>query len=482
MLEKLGKKAVAAPFALIIVLTCVLSLAVAPLLQASPHDLSLAIVNLDEGVATPAGTVNAGAVLADKLTGEESEAAQESTAAMAALAASSAATSGNTAAAAGAGANVAGAATGAGTGAAGATAADASAAMAAAANASAADTPTADANAAETLAANGAAAAAAAATGASSATDSASDSDETADSASASSTSSAMADALRWEAFDSEDELQDQFGNNELFGGIVIPADFTAQQLAAKTSDAKPQVTVYLNMGKNPQVASSLQAAMAQSLSVAGIDADIQMVNSAEVGGGMMAGLMAVQMMVMPLLVMTLSSSLILALLTWKRDIWGLRARSPWLAVAGQIGLVAVLSACIAGCALAIDVWAGGLDLPCGQLFLWLWLGCACVMLSFVGLADACLPLGALFAVCVFALGMGTAMLPAEMLPTFWADWVFPWAPQAHLGQGVRTIIYCGQTPATADMTALLAFAGIGIVALLIAAGLAHGKRTKAAA
>ena len=418
-----------------------LSLAVAPLLQASPHDLSLAIVNLDEGVATPAGTVNAGAVLADKLTGEESEAAQESTAAMAALAASSAAASGNTAAAASA-------------------------------------NPAASAGSVSANGSSAAGTAAAAAAGASSA----SDSDETADSASASSTSSAMADALCWEAFDSEDELQDQFDNNELFGGIVIPADFTTQQLAAKASGEKPQVTVYLNMGKNPQVASSLQAAMAQSLSAAGINADIQMANSAEVGGGVMAGLMAVQMMVMPLLVMTLSSSLILALLTWKRDIWGLRARSPWLAVAGQIGLVAVLSACIAGCALAIDVWAGGLDLPCGQLFLWLWLGCACVMLSFVGLADACLPLGALFAVCVFALGMGTAMLPAEMLPTFWADWVFPWAPQAHLGQGVRTIIYCGQTPATADVTALLAFAGIGIVALLIAAGLAHGKRAKAAA
>lgn len=36
--------------------------------------------------------------------------------------------------------------------------------------------------------------------------------------------------------------------------------------------------------------------------------------------------------------------------------------------------------------ALLIDVAAGGLDLPAGQLFCWLWLGCACVMLAFVGL------------------------------------------------------------------------------------------------
>lgn len=85
-------------------------------------------------------------------------------------------------------------------------------------------------------------------------------------------------------------------------------------------------------MGKNPQVANSLQTAMAQSLASAGIDADIQMVNTADVGGGMMAGLIAAQMMVMPLLVMTLSSSIVLSLLTWRRDVWDLRARSPWLA------------------------------------------------------------------------------------------------------------------------------------------------------
>ena len=265
-----------------------------------------------------------------------------------------------------------------------------------------------------------------------------------------------------------------------MFGGIVIPADFTAQQLAAKNGGAdKPHLTVYLNMGKNPQVANSLQTAMAQSLASAGVEADIEMVNNADVGDGMMASLIAVQMLVMPLLVMTMSSSLILAILTWKRDVWGLRARSPWLAAGAQVVLGALLSALIAGLSLFVDVVAGGLDLPAGKLFLWLWLGCACVMLAFAGLADACLSLGTLFAIGVFAIGMGTAMLSAEMMPVFWADWVFPWAPQAHLGQGVRTIVYCGQTPSMTDAGPLLAFAVIGAAALLLAAGLATAKQTK---
>lgn len=455
MLEKLGSKAIAAPFALVVALTCVLSLAVAPILQASPHDISLAIVNLDEGVQTPAGTMNAGAVLESQMTGEESDKAQETTETMAKLAALSAAANANAASAqAQANAN---------------TAASAQANVAGAN----ADTAANAANAqADTVAAAGAQAAVSAAASA-----------ESTDSDSDDSSSSAMADALSWQSIENEDDLQNQLADNQLFGGIVIPADFTAQQMAAKNSSgAKPQITVYLNKGKNPQVASSLQSAMTQSLAAAGIDATIEMVNDAEVGGGMMAGLMAVQMMVMPLLVMTLSGSLILVLLTWVKDIWGLRARNPWLAAGAQVALIAVLSACIAACALAIDVLAGGLTLPCGQLFLWLWLGSACVMLAFAGISDACFPLGALFAVCVFALGMGTAMLPAEMMPAFWADWIFPWAPQSHLGQGARTIIYCAQNPGMADIAPLLIFAAIGIVAALLAAGMAQATQKKDAA
>lgn len=416
--DKLGKKALIAPFVLVIALCCVLCLAVAPLLRADPHDISLAIVNLDDGTTTPVGAVNAGEVLASQLTGEESQAAQESTETLAKLTAMKAAAASGAAAVP-----------------------DTASAQAA----SGAETDDADATSAATSA------------------------------------SSSMADALTWATLDSEADLDQRLEDNSLFGGIVIPADFTARQLAAASNPAdKPQLTVYLNMGKNPQVANSLQTAMAQSLASAGIDADIQMVNTADVGGGMMAGLIAAQMMVMPLLVMTLSSSIMLSLLTWRRDVWDLRARSPWLAAGTQAAFIVALSAPIAAFALLIDVAAGGLDLPAGQLFCWLRLGCACVMLAFVGLTDACLPVGALFAITVFAVGMGTAMLPAELMPTFWADWVFPWAPQAHLGQGVRTIVYCGQNPGMADAGPLMVFAAIGIAALLLAAGLATAKSAKA--
>ncbi|WP_288284594.1 hypothetical protein [uncultured Senegalimassilia sp.] len=288
--DKLGKKTLIAPFVLVIALRCVLCLAVAPLLRADPHDISLAIVNLDDGTTTPVGAVNAGEVLASQLTGEESQAAQESTETLAKL----------------------------------------TAMKAAAASGAAAAT-------------NGAAA-----------------------------TESSEAPNL-----------------------VAV----TSSDSAASTNGA---------------------------------------VEAAE------------------------------------------GAADSGLAAGTQAAFIVALSALIAAFALLIDVAAGGLDLPAGQLFCWLWLGCACVMLALVGLTDACLPVGALFAITVFAVGMGTAMLPAELMPTFWADWVFPWAPQAHLGQGVRTIVYCGQNPGMADAGPLMVFAVIGIAALLLAAGLATAKSAKA--
>lgn len=60
MFEKLGKKALALPIGICIVLCCVLSLALGPLLRAEPSNVPFAIVNLDKGAITIAGDSNIG--------------------------------------------------------------------------------------------------------------------------------------------------------------------------------------------------------------------------------------------------------------------------------------------------------------------------------------------------------------------------------------------------------------------------------------
>ncbi len=295
------------------------------------------------------------------------------------------------------------------------------------------------------------------------------------------STSSSMADAISWTQLKSEKELSTAFDNNELYGSIVIPANFTSQQASSAVGlGTAPQLTVYLNKGKNPQMASSLQTTIQNAMLQAGIACKVEIVNDADVGGGSMSSSMAVQMMVMPMFMMTMIGSILLSLLFWKNDLTGLRKKHPILAALVLLGLVAAFSAAVAGLAQFVDTVAGGMTLPAQELFLFLWLACACCMLCFVSLCSLCFPLGALVAMGTFALGMSCAMLSPEMLPQAWADWVYPWAPQAHIGNGVRSIVYLGHMPGSTDIYPLLVFGAVGLAALIIAtiASLLKTRRT----
>lgn len=90
-------------------------------------------------------------------------------------------------------------------------------------------------------------------------------------------------------------------------------------------------------------------------------------------------------------------------------------------------------------------------------------------MLAFMGICNVFFPLGAFVSILIFACGMGTAMLSAEMLPEFWATWICPWVPQAHIGQALRAILYFDMTPLQSDVNALLVYAVAGVVLLALA-------------
>ena len=377
MLEKLGKKALVAPLGIGIVLYCILSLAVAPMLRANPQNVPFAIVNLDKGAVTIAGSTNIGETMAENLISGESSLGG-------------------------------------------------------------------------------------------------SDDEE-----GANGTSNALSDAVSWTQLGSEEELQTALANNEYYGGIVIPANFTSQQMNSAVGLSNvPKLTVYLNKGKNPQMATNMQTTLTAAMLKMGVAVNVEMVNDASIGDGMMSETMAVQMLVMPLFMLTMIGSIITSLVFWHKDAAGLRKKNAGIAAVAQAVFVLVISAVMAALALFIDTVAGGLTLPAGQIYLFIWFACFCCMLCFVALCDACLPLGVLVAVGTFALGMGTAMLAPEMLPEFWASWVCPWAPQAHIGNGVRTIIYLERMPGSADIAPLAAFGIVGAVALIAAVLLS--KRVKA--
>jgi ABC-type transport system involved in multi-copper enzyme maturation permease subunit len=98
-----------------------------------------------------------------------------------------------------------------------------------------------------------------------------------------------------------------------------------------------------------------------------------------------------------------------------------------------------------------------------------LWVASFCVMLLFLGMFDIALPLGALAVLVVLLCGMMTGVLPRESLPSFWADWIAPWAPQAHVGDGLRAILYRDADLMPRGTGGLLWLGGAGLAALALA-------------
>jgi hypothetical protein len=144
-----------------------------------------------------------------------------------------------------------------------------------------------------------------------------------------------------------------------------------------------------------------------------------------------------------------------------------------------QVMFAAVASLVAATLSYGVVAWLGGIETP-ATVILFLWLASFCVMLACIGLCRLALPLGLIAMLCVFALGMGTAVLPAEMLPTFWADWVVPWAPQVAIGEGLRNIILLNGGAFDVGCVRLIIWGCVGLAALLLAIAIpSHPHKAK---
>jgi hypothetical protein len=75
MFEKLGKARYAIPVLLIILIFLFMSIAVSPILRSAPQNVPFAVMTLDAGTQTPAGDVNIGTELLNKILSEQTDGA-----------------------------------------------------------------------------------------------------------------------------------------------------------------------------------------------------------------------------------------------------------------------------------------------------------------------------------------------------------------------------------------------------------------------
>ena len=353
------------------------------------------------------------------------------------------------------------------------------------------------------------------------------------------------ASPIAWTQVASQEELDEALENGEFYGAVVVPAGFSADQMAAKQAEAQaalaqaqalaaaqaqaqasggaaaeagaaasqaaeagqaspgaaataaaqaadaeaqvPTLKVILDNAKSPLVASQMKTGVASMFQQLGVGVEVETIHtgdapSAEDGeaASPMAGMMSQQLTIMPLFMISMVGALILSRVLKAKP--GAARAERWKSLGVQGACAIALSLAASLCAYCMLRWVAGVEAPFADFALFMWLASFCVMLLFLGAFNLSPALWAVVAVCAFAGGMACGVLPYETLPAFWQDWVYPWAPQRFIGEGLRAVLYLGEGAWNVAGGPLLAIGATG-AALAVAAGLVPArKRTGASA
>ncbi|MGN0046135.1 MAG: ABC transporter permease [Eggerthellaceae bacterium] len=314
-------------------------------------------------------------------------------------------------------------------------------------------------------------------------------------------------DALSWTVITDEATFEEAKANNEYFAYLVIPEGFTLTQVAGKISDQMDALTasnantaammanpaaavamaekaqamqkilddaedvgdvtlsVQIDKAKSPMAANQLKSVFSLVMAKAGFDADVVMVNDGgydDSDSSAFANMMVLQLSLLPAVIGSLIAAILLSRIFNRRNTETKRECAQ--ALGKQIGMSVVSSLIVAATAWAAVWVVAGLQMPAATTIPFLWLASFCMILLLGGFFNLSLPLGVLVAVCILGFGNMTGVLPAQMLPEFWAQWVCPWAPQAYMGEGIRMITYMGAGIFNSATPAMLVYGAIGLV------------------
>lgn len=343
---------------------------------------------------------------------------------------------------------------------------------------------------------------------------------------------------IAWTQVGSQGELDEALENGEFYGALIVPEGFSAGQMAAKQAEAQaalaqaqapaqaaaaqgdggaagaaagegaaagvaavagfadagqadqdaasnvetPSLKVVVDNAKSPLVASQMKASMASMFQQMGVDVDVETIHegSASDGDGAaanpMSGMVSLQLAIMPLFMVSIMTGLFLSRIFGKKT--DATSAERWKSIGIQAAYAVVASLIVSLCAFCMLLWIAGIEAPMDAIVPFMWLASFCVMLVFIGAFNISTALGGLLALVGFALGMMTGTFPFEALPAFWQDWVYPWAPQRFMSEGIRAILYLDAGAWNAGSLPLLIVGAVGAMLTCIAA-LVPGKKDK---
>lgn len=233
---------------------------------------------------------------------------------------------------------------------------------------------------------------------------------------------------------------------------------------AEETSDEDTGagILVFLDMAKSPLVANQMQSSLKAMFAETGMQTDIVNIHDGtpegvtiasaeqalksssteedEAPANPMGTMMSQQLLLIPTVMLSLIVGLILTRVARLKEPEVKKERVRQLAK--QVVLALVFSFIIALTAYAMFAFVAGGEADFWSIVLFAWIVSFALMLLVGGLANIAFGLAVFAIVCIIAFGMMTGVLPVQALPAFWQDWVFPWAPQHYVGDGLRSILY----------------------------------------
>lgn len=298
--------------------------------------------------------------------------------------------------------------------------------------------------------------------------------------------------ALTFTQLQSEEEVRAAFDEKKYYAAVVIPENFNAALENLSVEGRAAEIQLLVNQGMNAtgaNLANSALGAMIDGMSqqvseqwLARMEASNMTISANQVAafadpivtkvelvnavGKASANGNAPLLMAMPAWVGALIGGMLLLLATQKMEIL---TRADRLRVIGEQIVLGAVMAVLSGFAVAtLATWAGIL-LPS---YLTVALFVAFSFFCFFMLVSATVswigkPAIMLFMI-VMLLGMGTIMMPVEMLPTFFADYVRPWIPMRFAADGLREIFYFNQGFFTGTANTILTSIGLGSLAVYL--------------
>jgi len=277
---------------------------------------------------------------------------------------------------------------------------------------------------------------------------------------------------VKWLMCKNQTCINDALSSNTVYAAIVIPADFTSSYVAAQASSSTTasQIAVTIDQGKDPGMAGTVAQMMAQVSQTSGLALKTSYVNQvpSDEGGGMVATLLAVLMVFVSLI-----TTIILAKAA-PVDYAKRAGRAK--AILQQVGIAAALAA-VTG---LVVPWAlgavAGASLPYLNVAIFIFVGFFAFATIVLFSVDWLGMWGLAIPAVILLLGLPLLLLPYEALLGFWQDAVYPWVPQRFIAEGVRGILFLGQSAANPSTLWLGVTAVIGLAVLFASVALPEGK------